>query len=56
MLSTEKSTVRLHVRISSRQKSALEAIARRHDAILTAVIKAAIEQLLAQEGCTEDQV
>lgn len=56
MLITEKSTVRLHVHISPQQKAQLETLARRHHATLSAVVRHAIEQLLAQEGDTEDPV
>jgi hypothetical protein len=50
-----KQSVRLGVRISPQQKAALQASARRHQATVAAVVKAAIDQFLAQEQEAEAQ-
>lgn len=46
----EKTKERLCIRISPRQRAELESLAQKHNATITAVVKAAIELLLEQEG------
>jgi predicted transcriptional regulator len=56
MMIQQKKGARQGVRLEPRQKVALEALPKRYDSTVSALIRAAVDQFIAQEQGAEAQV
>ena len=56
MVIPQKKTARQHIRLEPRPEVALQALAKRYDSTVAALIRAAVDQLIAQEQGAEAKV